>query len=210
MTKVRTISLALVALTFSLALYQCGYVQQLQQGLTNLGRCKFKLLGVSNVSVAGVNVAGKTSISDFSLMDGINLTKAFTSKSFPTSMTIDVGATNPNDGTGGYPQTTATLVGFPWTLLVDGKQTINGDIGGRPEIPGTGKTTTIPLITTLDLYKFFGDKGYNDVMNLALAIGGASGSAARLTLRGTPRVSTPLGDISYPGSIDVVDKEWRN
>ena len=206
----RSVPVVAVTIAFAAMLWQCSYVKQFQQGMTNLARCKFKLLDVSNVSVAGVNVAGKKSIGDFSLMDGINLTKAFTAKSLPASMTIDVGATNPNDGSGGYPQTTATLVGFPWTLLIDGKQTITGDIGGRPEIPGTGQTTTIPLVTSLDLYKFFGDKGYNDVMNLALAIGGVNGSAAKLTLRGTPRVSTPLGDISYPGSIDVVDKEWRN
>jgi hypothetical protein len=208
--KRTSITLLLSSVLFAATLFQCSYVKQFQQGMTNLSRCKFKLQGVGNVTIAGVSLAGKRQVSDFSLMDGINLSKAFATKSFPTAMTIYVGATNPNDGSGGYPQTTATLVGFPWTLLIDGKQTISGDIGGRPEIPGTGKSTTIDLVTSLDLYKFFGDKGYADVMNLALAIGGANSSAAKLTLRGTPRVSTPLGDISYPSAIDVVDKEWRN
>lgn len=204
-------SALLVAIVATSAfLMQCSVVKQVQQSMVNLQRCKFKLQNVANVKVAGIALAGKKSLSDFNLLDGAKLVSAFSSKSLPAELTLNVAASNPNDGTGGYPQTTATLVGFPWTLLIDSKPTINGDIGGRPEIPGTGKSTIIPLNTSLDLYSFFGDKGYEGVMNLALALGGVNGSAARLTLRGTPRISTPLGDISYPQPIEVIDREFRN
>lgn len=208
----RTIRPLLLAafIAMGATLMQCSYVKQLQKGMVNLQRCKFKLANVSGFKLAGIAISEKQKLSDFGLLDGAKLAGAFASKKFPADMTINVAATNPNDGTGGSSQATATLVGFPWQLLIDNKATISGDIGGKPEIPGTGQTTIIPLTTSLDLYQFFGDKGYEGIVNIALAMGGKSGSAARLTLRGTPRVSTPLGDISYPQPIDVVDKEFRN
>ncbi len=209
-SRLARLVLVILIVASATTLMQCGYLMQMQQSMSNLQRCKFKLQDIASFKLAGVALGNKKSISDFSLLDGASLLSAFNSKHLPAEFTLNIAASNPNDGTGGYPQTTATLVGFPWQLLIDGKNTISGDIGGRPEIPGTGKTTIIPLNTSIDLYQFFGEKGYTDVMNLALAMGGASGSAARLTLRGTPKISTPLGDISYPSAIDVVDKEFRN
>ena len=46
-------------------------------------------------------------------------------------------------------------------------------------------------------------------MNLALALGGKNGSAARVTLKATPTIDTPLGAITYPGEISIIDKEFR-
>jgi len=62
----------------------------------------------------------------------------------------------------------------------------------------------------LDLYNFFGNKGYDGIVNLALAIGGVQGSAARLKLDAQPTVSTPLGAITYPSRITIIDKNFTN
>ena len=61
----------------------------------------------------------------------------------------------------------------------------------------------------LDLVKFFKDKGYESIVNLALAIGGANGSPSRITLRAKPTVQTPYGPLTYPNEIDVIDREFR-
>jgi hypothetical protein len=209
--KLFTSIILLLTVAGSFFTMQCGYLSQLQNTIVNLQRCKFKLQGVQDFSLAGVSLAGKRSLSDFSLIgDGARLASAFANRSLPAQFTLNVLATNPNDGTGGTTATSATLVGMPWNLLIDGKQTVAGDIGTHVQIPGKGQTAVIPLPTSVDLYQFFGDKQYEDIVNLALAIGGANGSAGRLTLRGTPKVSTPIGDISYPNPIDIVDKEFRN
>ena len=78
------------------------------------------------------------------------------------------------------------------------------------EIPGTGQATTIPIRLSLDLYEFFGNKGYDELVGLALAIGGRSGSPSRLTLDAQPRVTTPFGEIVYPGRITIVDREFTD
>jgi hypothetical protein len=58
--------------------------------------------------------------------------------------------------------------------------------------------------------KFFKDQGYESVINLALALGGVSGSSARVTLKATPTVDTFLGPITYPGEISIIDREFRS
>ena len=62
---------------------------------------------------------------------------------------------------------------------------------------------------SIDLFEFFGNKGYQDVIGLALAIGGLNKDTSRLSLDAQPRVSTPYGEMTYPGRILIVDKEFR-
>jgi hypothetical protein len=65
-------------------------------------------------------------------------------------------------------------------LFLDDKETINGNIPHSIEIPGVGQEKTIPIEMSLDLYKFFKDQGYESILNLALALGGVSGSSSRI------------------------------
>jgi len=192
-----------------LSLNSCALLKDAGKAFTNLSRCKFKLDSVSGFSLMGVNLADKSSISDFSVADGVRLATGFARNEFPASFTLNVAAVNPNDGTGGTPQTAATLTSFAWTLILDNTLTINGDINEPITIPGTGQQSIIPLRMELDLAKFFKERGYESVVNLALALGGANASPSRITLRATPRISTSYGDIRYPGAIDIIDKEFK-
>ena len=91
-------------------------------------------------------------------------------------------ARNPNDGSGGSTKTVSTLTRFDWRLLIDDQPTISGGIDRPLEIPGTGQSTIIPLRLELDLYEFFGSHGYDDLLNLALALGGKRGDISRVAL----------------------------
>jgi hypothetical protein len=77
-------------------------------------------------------------------------------------------------------------------------------------VPGTGQVTNIPLTMNIDLIEFFGNKGLDNLVNLALALGGQEGSSSKLTLYATPTVSSPLGDIKYPGELKIVDQTFTN
>ncbi len=186
----------------------CSAIKQVTQTLVNLQRLKFKLENVNGFRLAGISLNDKKSISDFSLSDGLNLTKAFTSKSLPAQFVLNVAAVNPNDGTGGSKQTTATLTSFEWQLYIDDVPTVSGNIDKAIEIPGTGQQSIIPLSISLDLVKFFENKGYEGIVNLALAIGGVNSSPSRLKLDAKPTVSTPFGAISSP-RITVIDKQFN-
>jgi hypothetical protein len=207
MKKYFKLFVLIFALSFSLVQFGCSAAID---AFTNLQRLQFKLGAVNNFNLAGINIGRIRTISDFSIIDGAKLLSAFTSGKFPASFTLNVLAKNPNDGTGGTKKTSAVLKSLAWRLFLDDKETINGNISRNIEIPGVGQETTIPVDISLDLYQFFKDQGYDHIVNLALALGGVSGSSARIKLKATPTVDTFLGPIKYPGEITIVDKEFRS
>jgi hypothetical protein len=178
------------------------------QTINNIGRLKFKLGNVSGFSLVGISVSNKSKLSDFSSLDLLKLSSSFAQGRLPVSFTLNVEAINPNDGTGGYPSTNATLKSFPWRLLIDNKETISGNIGQAVTVPGTGETTLIPLQVNMDLLNFLKDKGYESLINLALNLGGSGGSASQITIFAKPLISTMLGEISYPNEFKIVDFEF--
>jgi hypothetical protein len=197
-----TVALVLGSLTF----HSCNVFKELGQAVTNLSRCSFKLDGISDFQIAGISLAGKTKLN---IPDAANVIAAFGRGELPTTFTLNVAATNPNDGTGGTTKSAATMTSFAWNLRIDDTPTISGDIAEPILIPGTGQQSIIPLRMNLDLLKFFKDKGYEKVIDLALALGGAQGSASRVTLRAKPSIKTDFGTLTYPNEIDIVNTEFR-
>jgi hypothetical protein len=201
MKKIILISVALLFTTSGCSVYET---------MINLSRLKFKLGAVNNFTISEINFSNKKSLSDFNPVELLKLTSVFSSGKLPASFTLNVEAKNPNDGTGGYPKTDATLKSFPWRLEIDEVETISGNIGAPVSVPGTGEITNIPLTINIDLIEFFGNKGFDNLLNLALALGGQQGSSAKLSLFATPTVSSPFGDIKYPGELKIVNQSFTN
>jgi hypothetical protein len=176
----------------------------------NITRLKFRLSNVSSFTISGVNLSSKSKLKDFSASEILKISSSFAAGNLPSSFVINVEAKNPNDGKGGYARTNATLQSFPWRLLIDDKETVSGNIGSSVFVPGTGETTNLPLLVNLDLMRFFKDKGYESLLNLALNIGGQGGTSSRLTLYAQPTVSTTLGNITYPQEIKIVNYEFSS
>jgi len=196
------VAILMVSFVFS----SCNVMKEIGQAVTNLSRCSFKLSGISNFQIAGISLSGKTRLG---IADAAVAVAAFGRGELPTTFTLNVAAVNPNDGTGGSPKSAATLTSFAWNLRLDDTPTISGDIAEPITIPGTGQEAIIPLRMNLDLMRFFKDKGYEKIVNLALALGGAQGSASRVTLRAKPSMRTDYGTLTYPGEIDIVNTEFR-
>jgi hypothetical protein len=180
------------------------------QTAANAARLKFKLDKVDNYSVSGVSMDGKTGIKDFTPLEMLRIAGNFRKKTFPVSFIINVLARNPNDSTGGYPKTDMTLKSLPFKLYVDDRETIDGNINNPVFVPGTGDSVNIPIRIDIDLYKFFSDKDYKGLINLAFAIAGSRGYSSTIKLYVHPTVTTPLGDITYPGELKIASKEFTN
>ena len=209
MDKRARIAVAVLALTGVLALSSCAALDQMASALANLQRLKFKLSGVRDFRLMGIDLGGKARITDFNALDAVKLVQSYQSRRLPVDFVVDVLAVNPNDGTGGTRQTTSTLTGLECRLLIDGQPTVVGNIDQPIEIQGTGQESVIPLRLSLDLLEFFAGKQYDDILNLALAIGGKNRTPARIALDAQPTVSTPVGPITYPGRITIVNTEFR-
>lgn len=178
------------------------------QTMVNLSRLKFKINNVNNFSLAGVQLGNKRSLQDFTTMEALRLTSAFAKGSLPATFTLNIDALNPNDGKGGYPKTSATLKSFPWRLMLQDKETISGGLSSPVTVPGTGESIVIPLGISIDLYSFFRDRGYNDLLNLALNLGGAGGDPSKVALYAKPTVTSSVGDLTYPQEIKIVSYEY--
>jgi len=174
----------------------------------NVSRLKYKLNNVSNITVAGVNVAGKLRVADFSLRDGMSLTAAFSRGSLPISFTLNIAAVNPNNGTGGYARTDATIKAFPYRLLIDGKEILSGNLSSPVSVPGTGEAVIIPVSISFDLFKSFKDKGYEGILNLAMNIAGLGNTPTTVQLYVKPTIKTVIGDLTPPSEIKVIEKEF--
>ncbi len=172
--------------------------------LANLQRLKFKIAGVRDFRLVGIDIGGKAKLADFNAADVLKLGQAYTAKKLPAELVVDVLAVNPNDGTGGTTKTASTLTGLECRLLIDGRPTVTGNIDQPVEIPGTGQESAVPVRLSIDLLEFFGTKTLTDLLNLTLALGGRSRSATRVALDAQPTVSTPLGPITYPGRLTIV------
>lgn len=203
------IFIGLFALAGILLFESCAALDQMASYLANLKRLQFKVGGVRNFRLLGLDLSGKAKIGDFAAMDALRLIDSYRTKKLPVDFVVDVLAVNPNDGTGGTTKTTSTLTGLECRLLIDDQPTVTGNIDEPIEVPGTGQESVIPIRISLDLLEFFGDKRYEDVLGLALAIGGRNRTPARIALDARPTVSTPVGPITYPGRITIVSTEFR-
>ncbi len=188
----------------------CSAVKQLSDALENLRRVQFKIAGVTNFRLAGIDVSNKKKISDFSVSEALQLTNAFASRRLVSDFILNVDARNPNDGSAQKTtNSTAQITNFDWRLLIDDTPTVNGNIASPVSVPGKGQTVVIPLAVNLDLYEFFGKAGYDRVINLALAIAGEGGSS-RIKLDAKPTIRIGSFPITYPGRITIVDYEFRD
>jgi len=193
-----------------LSVSACNVIKDISKTIENIQRLEFKLGSVKDFSLAGVNLSRVNSLGDLSISQGLKLTNSFRKKELPADFTLMLNAKNPNDGTGGSKETKATIKNIDWRLFIDGVETISGVVNDNIVVPGTGSAVDIPIRMDLDLYDFFGNKGYDRLINLAMALGGSKGSSSKITLDIKPTVSTGIGDIRYPGRIKVVDKQWKN
>ncbi len=173
----------------------------------NISHLKFKLNSVTDFQIIGISINNKTSLNDFNTGDIIKLTAAITKGELPVTFVLNVDAINPNDGSSGYPATEISIKSFAWKLFVDEKETISGNITSPVTVPGTGETKVIPLEIKFDLLNFFKDKGYENLMKLALNLGGTEGSASQLKLIAEPILGTPIGELRYPQPITIVSQQ---
>lgn len=193
-----------VAILLTTSLNSCKTLS----ALAGLTRAEFMLQDATSFSLAGINMTGKRSISDFSITDGLKLTQAFATGKFPLTFTLNVAARNPNKPSGSN-ISDFSLKAFPWRLLIDSRETISGNIGSPVSLPDGGMTVIIPLQVSVDLKQFFAEKGYDGIVNLATVLSG-SGGVAKLQLKAQPTVSTPIGNLKYPSELTIVSTEFRN
>ena len=155
----------------------------------------FRIANVSNVKLAGINLARITSFDQLGLTDVAQLGAAALSNKMVLDFALVVEGTNPPDNA------QARMVKLDWSLFLDGKETIQGVFDDKVAFP-PGKPTNFPIAMRLDLLEFF-DGGAEELVKLALSFTGADAGAGKLHLMGTPTINTALGPMEFPRPVTI-------
>ncbi len=177
----------------------CATLQQ----LAALRPVDFSLDRVSNVRLAGIDVAAIDSFDDIGLVDAARLAAAVTRSDLPLEMRLHILAENPADN-----PTEARLVRLDWTLLLQDRATVSGVFADEVLLP-PGEPRDVPVVVTLNLVEFF-EGSAQDLVELVLSVTGQGGEPKEVTLRATPVVETPLGPIRYPQPITILSRTVGN
>ncbi len=184
-----------LALLMLLAVPGCTALQQ----LAALRTVAFAFAGISDVRVAGIRLSAGSRFASLSLADAARLGAAIVAQDVPLEMIAHVSATNPPENT-----VTARMVQLGWTLFIENRRTLAGQIAG-PVTIAPGRTTDVPLAVRFDLLDLGsgGARDLFDLFDLALAIGGLSTLQKELRLELVPTIETSLGPITYPTPVVV-------
>ena len=93
------------------------------------------------------------------------------------------------------------MVDLGWTLFIEDRQTLAGQLGGAVAI-APGRTADLPLAVRFDLLQL-GSGGARDLFDFALAISGHGAIQKDLRLELVPTIETSLGPIQYPTPVVV-------
>jgi hypothetical protein len=199
----RALVMLTIAVTFTTVNFGCTAVDT----LTNLKRLQFKLGSVNNFQAAGVNLSNLSSFSQIGILDIANLTANVSQGRLPVGFTLNLLAKNPNTA-GGSANSSSLLSRMEWNLYIDDTPTING-VMNNITVPGTGQETVIPMAISMDLLQYIRGQGIENLINLALAIGGRNGSSSRLSLRAKPTMEIFGIPITSP-EITIVSHTFSN
>jgi hypothetical protein len=195
-----------ILLLASVSLFSCSGVKDT---IENAERLKFKLGTIDKIKIGGVNFSNINKIEQLNISQSAELLGSIASGKLPASMNVNLIAKNPDTYPGGTKESSSLIKGLDWKFLIDDKEMLTGEIDQTIEIPGVGKQVTIPIPVKLDLFQLLGDGGLEKIINLVNAMNGSSGASSRVSLKIKPTIDTFLGGITYPGTIEVVSKEFR-
>lgn len=178
------------------------------QTISNISRLKYKIHSATDYKILGISISDKKSLKDFNSLELLKLTAGFINGNLPVNFELNIEAKNPNDGSGGFPKTDLSIVSFPWRLFLNEKEIVKGNIAQPVLVPGKGDSVIIPIQVEFDLAKSFKDKTIDDILLVALQIGGVHGSTSNLKIMVKPVLGTPFGKLEYPDEIKIADKTF--
>jgi hypothetical protein len=184
----------------------------LLQNLSSMKQVQFRIGSLSGISIGGVSVMGKQKVTDFSVGETMSLAGKVAGRSLPLSLTVNVEARNPNEtvqGNGMSMSGIATLQSMEWRLLIDDVPTLSGIIQGPITLPAGGEIVTIPITTEFNLFSVFEERGYAGMAKLAFALANPGSSQVSVILDAKPVIETFLGNMTYPGRITIIEKEFK-
>jgi hypothetical protein len=173
----------------------CAVLDQVRQ-MQTFAHCKFRLVGIEQVRLAGVSIDGKTSIRQFNVLDAVKLTAALRGGALPLQFVVNVEVQNPN-------AQTAAMNRLAWILLIDGREMVRGQLDRRIEIAANGGLAPLPLEIALDLRQALSGQSGDSMLNLAFNVAGEGAHPTHVTLKVKPSILIAGQTLDLPDYITI-------
>ncbi len=182
----------LLLLAISAAFGSCKQLKEVK----NLSRCEFRMAGIDNVTLAGIDVQEVNSIESLSFLQKVKLTEAAAKGNLPLNFTIRVEARNPN-------KSLAAMNEIEWIVAIDDVDMAKGNIEKRIEVPPDNGTAAIPFNISINLKETVSKKSGSALLNFGCNLAGAGKKSSRVKLRIKPSIKVGRASFKYPGFINV-------
>ena len=164
-------------------------------GLTSFAKCNFDFNSVTDVTLCGINVNTKKSVKDFNVTDALKLANAFTSKSFPLALNVNVDVKNPNT-------TTARLDGFDYILWIDDVKMTAGSMSKQVSVAANQKVT-MPVNFTFDLMNILKSESRDKLVSFGCGLATNNADASRVKLSIKPYFTIGGTVMKFPSYVTI-------
>lgn len=151
---------------------------------------RFRVQAVEQASLNGLNVLPLRTPADMDLARRNQVIAGYVNQQLPLRIRVQVSAYNPNE-------TTATLAGLDYTVLVDNRPLGKSRLVTQLQLPA-GDSVRVPVEFEFNTYKYLGDDALPALRNFALGFGDVQ--RQRITLQVRPLLRAPKGRLSSPAS----------
>lgn len=173
----------------------CTILDQVDE-MNQFSRCEFKIKDVQQLNIAGVDMEGKHSFSDFSFIEMSRLTTALAGDKLPADFTVKLKARNPNS-------TKASMNKLDWKLLLDNRYMTEGTIDKYIEIPPDDGEADVPVKVSVDLKEILSGESGKALMNLVANITGQGSNSSNVSMKLSPSIRVGNRMLQYPGYITI-------
>ena len=159
---------------------------------------KYRLAGINEVKLNGVNLLDKKRPEDFSWGEAALLFSAFSDNNLlaysSLGLNVELGE--------GSEDRSMTVTKLKWQLLLDGKQTLSGIVDEPVEL--RHGLNTINVSSPIKITEENGQPGYNNLLRLVTLLSKTDGSSRPdIVLQIKPTIQTSVGPVEVPGFINV-------
>ncbi|MCF8232534.1 MAG: hypothetical protein K9J27_10130 [Bacteroidales bacterium] len=176
----------------------CSILNQMED-MKRFSEVRFKIKDINELTIAGVDMTGKRSFSDFTFTETARLTSKLAADELPAQFTVLLQATNPNDKR-------AAMNRLEWRLLIDKQQISTGAIEEYVAIPPGGSKTIVPVKVNVDVRQLLTGKSGKALMNLVSNITGQGSQPSELSMELSPSIKVGNQMLDYPGTITVKNR----
>lgn len=175
-------------------LISCGLTRQARMA-SNLADCDFRLKSVTDITLAGVDFGGVSSMSDLNFTDAARIMAGMAGTTLPLSMKVNLEGRNPN----GKP---AGVSGVEWILFIDDVHMTSGFLKDPFIIPAGG-TAAIPVEVAMDLKNAMSGKSAEALIRFSMNLAGMGTAPTRFKIKMKPTISVGGSHLKYPGYITI-------